>query len=170
MNKAHITFKSTYVFGALVLVTTLTGCSAKESSKNTSDAGSSSQTLTTPSAVVPTVTTPTPTPAPAAVNSSGNGQACTIAGTVSVSGKLLEVRDCIEMTTSVSADELKQGCEGLAKMGGGKATISYSASCPAGAKTVCKGMGNSMDVHYYKRAESVEDLKKGCVAMGGKPA
>jgi hypothetical protein len=168
MNKAPKTFKSTYMFGTLVLVTALAACSAKESSKNTGDTSSSSQT-SSPATVAPAPVTTTPAPAPAAVSSSGNGQACTIDGTVSILGKTSEVRDCIEMTGSVSEDQLKQGCEGLAKMGGGKATISYSASCPAGAKAVCKGMGHRMNIYYYKRAESVEDLNKGCVALGGKP-
>ncbi|RYF00904.1 MAG: hypothetical protein EOO32_05795 [Comamonadaceae bacterium] len=95
-------------------------------------------------------------------------RACVIEGNVPVAGKTLAVKDCMEFTTSIPAEQLKASCNGMAQMSaqlGGKAgKVSFLAQCPRPASGACKGlMGQPLDAYYYNLSpEAAQEKRKAC--------
>ena len=100
-------------------------------------------------------------------------QACLLEGSMSMGGKKIEIRDCMQ-AQGIPAAQFKEMCNGMsqsaAAMGGPPAKISYMAACPAAAQGTCEGMfGGPIAGYYYRRdAAALADTKQGCAAAGGK--
>ena len=95
-------------------------------------------------------------------------QACLIEGSFTIAGKATAVKDCMEFTTSVPAQQLKGTCGSLAQMsaqmGGKPGKVSYMAQCPRPASGACKGlMGQPLDAYYYNLAgNALAEKRQAC--------
>jgi len=104
---------------------------------------------------------------------SAQTQACLLEGNMSLGGKRIEIRDCLQ-AVGIPAAQFKEMCGGIsqsaAAMGGSPAKITYMGSCPAAAQGVCEGMfGGPMTGYYYRRdAAALSDTRQSCAASGGK--
>ncbi|WCM89597.1 hypothetical protein [Acidovorax sp. NCPPB 3576] len=95
-------------------------------------------------------------------------RACVIEGNVPVGGKALAVKDCMEFTTAIPAEQLKASCNGLAQtsaqLGGKAGKVTFLAQCPRPASGACKGlMGQPLDAYYYHLPpEALQEKRKAC--------
>jgi len=95
-------------------------------------------------------------------------RACMIEGSFTVAGKTTAVKDCMEFTTAVPAEQLKNSCNGLAQMsasmGGTPGKVAFLAQCPRPASGACKGlMGQPLDAYYYNlSAEALKEKRQSC--------
>lgn len=95
-------------------------------------------------------------------------RACVIEGNVPVAGKTVAVKDCMEFTAGIPAEQLKASCNGLAQtsaqLGGKAGKVTFLAQCPRPASGACKGlMGQPLDAYYYNLSpEAVQEKRKAC--------
>lgn len=95
-------------------------------------------------------------------------RACMIEGSFTIAGKTSAVKDCMEFTTAVPAEQLKGSCNGLAQMsaqmGGKPGKVTFLPQCPRPASGACKGLlGQPVDAYYYNLSpEALQDKRKGC--------
>ncbi|MFD2299406.1 hypothetical protein QRO11_06345 [Paracidovorax citrulli] len=95
-------------------------------------------------------------------------RACVIEGTISVAGAGTAVKDCMEFSSDVTAEQLKSSCDAVAQASAGlvgkPGKVTLMRQCPRPASGACKGlMGRPLDAYYYGlSADAIQQKRQAC--------